>query len=126
MANSLGFNAGQARTIEREIRRVDVATGSLVVTAEDSEPVRIDAGEGRDFDNVASLTLHAPVAAKAAVTYFDDPEPRKHSTVRGDSGGSGGSYESRTVKELRELARDRRLQGYSDMTKDELIGALRG
>lgn len=123
MANSLGFAAGQARTLERRIRRIDVATGRLVVSVGGSSVV-IEAGDGHDFDDLASLTLHAPRATKAAVTYFDDPEPKR--AVRGDSGGTGGSYESRTLKELQALAHERGMTGISKLNKDDLIGELRG
>jgi hypothetical protein len=126
MANSLGFAAGQARTLERKIRRIDVAIGTLVVSAEGEEPVVIQPGDGADFDDVASLTLHAPVAAKAAVTYFDDLEPKRPAAVRGDLGGAGGSYESRTLKELQALAHERGMTGISKLNKDDLIGELRG
>jgi len=44
---------------------------------------------------------------------------------RGDTGGSTGSYESRTVKELSALAAERGLTGYSKLNKTALIAALR-
>ena len=40
-------------------------------------------------------------------------------------GGSSPSYEDWTVDELRERAADLDVEGRSDMTKDELISALR-
>lgn len=123
--NSLSFNPGQGRSLERRIRRVDVATGTLIATAADEEPVVLGPGEGEDFDD-ALLTLHSPTGAKAAITYFDDPEPKTKRAVRGDSGGSGGSYESRTLKELQALAKDRGLTGYSELNKTDLIEVLRG
>ena len=43
-----------------------------------------------------------------------------------DDGKQTGSYESRTVTELRELAKDRGIEGYSKMNKKALIVELRG
>jgi Rho termination factor, N-terminal domain len=45
--------------------------------------------------------------------------------ARGDAGDSTGSYEARTAKELRVLARERGLTGYSKLNKTALIAALR-
>lgn len=43
----------------------------------------------------------------------------------GRKGGRSGDYEDWTVDELRERAADLDVEGRSDMTKDELIDALR-
>jgi len=41
------------------------------------------------------------------------------------TGNPNTSYETRTKNELENIARDRGITGYSDMTKEELIDALR-
>ncbi|WP_131103802.1 DUF7218 family protein [Ornithinimicrobium sufpigmenti] len=43
----------------------------------------------------------------------------------GERGGDAGSYEDRTVEELRKRAAELDIEGRSSMTKDELIDALR-
>lgn len=43
----------------------------------------------------------------------------------GERGGESGSYDRWTVRDLRARARDLGLTGYSRMTKDRLIDALR-
>ncbi|SEE79292.1 DUF7218 family protein [Ruania alba] len=43
----------------------------------------------------------------------------------GRRGGHAPAYEEWTVEELRDRARELDLSGYSDATKDELIGMLR-
>ena len=42
-----------------------------------------------------------------------------------ERGGESPSYEDWTVDDLRERAAELDVEGYSDMTKDELISALR-
>jgi hypothetical protein len=43
----------------------------------------------------------------------------------GQKGGSSASYDEWTVDDLRERAKELDIEGRSDMTKDELIDALR-
>jgi hypothetical protein len=43
----------------------------------------------------------------------------------GRKGGKSGSYDDRTVAELRQRAKELGMSGYSRLTKDELIDMLR-
>ena len=46
-------------------------------------------------------------------------------SVTGEKGGEASRYEDRTKEELYEQAKEVGIEGRSDMTKDELIDALR-
>lgn len=43
----------------------------------------------------------------------------------GRRGGSAEDYEDRTIEELQERAKEIGIEGYSDMSKSELIDAIR-
>jgi hypothetical protein len=136
----LTLNAGDTRTFDAGLASVQVGVGSVIVTdGHDSTVVKADT----DTDTLAcegkpSLALYSPDGANVAVTYQDEAEtPQEPAqrvsgvsaevepSERGDTGGNGGSYESRTLDELRELAAQRNIKGRAGLSKAELIEALR-
>lgn len=147
------MNRGDSRTIERAVHRVSVATGVLWVFADgdtwhlsegqDCEPgdgrIILTAIEGTNFAvEYSEPTGTEPPAVDPTQPVVETPTPpveettpaevKEDVTPRGDSAkspGNTGSYESRTVKELRELAKERDIEGYSQLNKADLIKALR-
>jgi hypothetical protein len=126
MSQALTFNPDQSRTLDKRVERIDVNIGSLLVTEAD-QPILVEEGTTEDFSSVANLTLYSPNGARAVIYYFDEADSVE--TPRGDSGGSGGSYESRTVTELRDLAKERGIEvkgkGDKKPVKADYIKALR-
>jgi hypothetical protein len=123
MATNLTINSHQSVLFEAPVHTITVTTGSVVITdGHDANVVEADAVY--DAGDKASLSVFSPDSARISVTYADEAAPAP--AERGDSGGNTGSFESRTVKELRALAKERGIKGYSKLDKDALIGALRG
>jgi len=115
---TFSVNRNDVQEFERQVQSVTVSTGSIVVTG-NGDPETVTEGNTYEAGNSTSLTILAVEASAYAVTFADNavrpvfqnvtageqaPEP-----VRGDSGGSGGSFDSRTVTELRKLAKERGL-----------------
>ncbi|TQM90830.1 Rho termination factor-like protein [Ornithinimicrobium humiphilum] len=70
-------------------------------------------------------SLREDGASKAKAAAISNAAANTSREEVGSKGGSSGSYEDWTVDELRERAAELDVEGRSDMTKDELITALR-
>lgn len=125
--------AQDKKNLEAPVREVQVSTGTIIVTEGEDSTV-VSSGETHDAGDTPSLALYSPDGANVTVLYTTEvseaPEPaEKPSGVtasRGDTGGgSGGSYESRTLDELHALASERGIKGTSGLNKSDLIDALR-
>jgi hypothetical protein len=188
----LTFNPEHTRVLDKEVRKIDVTHGTVVITETDNPKVVKEGGtfEGND---TAALTIYSPDGARVAVHYTDEPAPvpdkaelegeiaqaqkaaklseeqnrplgveaaevkaheaerrletfhpeklkpeakaskkegKTKTASRGDTGGQTGSFESRTVKELQALAKERGLtvEGKKGKkpVKADFIKALRG
>lgn len=136
MPEVITMNAGDTRTFDAGLASVQVGVGSVIVTdGHDSTVVKADTDtDTHDCEGKPSLALYSPDGANIAVTYQDElPTPQEPaqrasgvSAERGDTGGgSGGSFESRTLDELHDLAKERGIKGTSALNKSDLIDALR-
>jgi hypothetical protein len=138
MPEVITMNAGDTRTFDAGLASVQVGVGSVIVTdGHDTTVVEADSDtDTHDCEGKPSLALYSPGGANVAVTYADEePAPQEPpqrasgvspSAERGDTGGQTGSFESRTLDELNDLAVQRGIKGHSSMNKKDLIAALRG
>lgn len=127
---TFSFNKGDTNDFEREVSHIEVAFGKLFVTGNGVDEVVADS---LDLDNSPAVSIYAAEATNFSVTFADNAvrpvfqnATAGGQTVRGDAGGQTGSYESRTVEELHEVAKERGVKGYYDLKKEELIARLRG
>lgn len=70
-------------------------------------------------------TKRAKEIAARVVNKTRRQEDRTPNKSTQGSGNPNSGYEDRTVKELRNIAKDRHIKGRSEMNKSELISALR-
>lgn len=64
-------------------------------------------------------------ASKEKAARIANAAARDGRSAVGERGGEAEDYEDRTVKELRERAKELGIEGYSDLRKAELISRLR-
>ena len=77
----------------------------------------------KDDEAYEALRDEGASKGKAAAIANAKANPAMHPS---EKGGRAAPYEERTREDLYDLARARGIDGRSDMTKDELIEALRG
>ncbi|HHX83930.1 MAG TPA: Rho termination factor [Actinomycetales bacterium] len=85
---------------------------------------REDPGPSVKDDEVYEA-LRRDGASKEKAARIANASARRSRSEVGREGGSSEAYEEWTVDELRGRAREIGIEGRSDMTKDELIDALR-
>lgn len=145
------INVNGSKTFEAPVGRIDVAVGPVSVTRptpEGDDPidaVTLHDGDSYDAEGHAGISVAAPHGGNVSVTYADDvrspetfpartqrPVPANAVGQRGDSAtgttsttGGTGSFESRTTKELRAVAKERGITGASKLNKADLIDRLR-
>jgi hypothetical protein len=140
------FEGGYSNTYDREIASIRVTDGKLYVSAA-GEDYTLKDGGSVTFDNTPTVFVSVPSGSHAngAITYADNAvmpvfqnetslpeELRQDVSVRGDADGGkqSGSFESRTVTELRDLAKERGIEvkgkGGKKPVKADFVKALRG
>jgi hypothetical protein len=108
-----------------KVTALEAHTGAVVAEPAGGDPINVAPGESL-IDPQTPLTVTGP----GRIKYWVEGEPYESASQadpapRGDAGGTGGSYEARTVTELRKLAKSRKVKGYSKMSKEKLIATLR-
>jgi hypothetical protein len=141
------LQGGYQNTYDREVRSISVTDGKLFVSAND-EDFTLKDGSTATFDNASAIFVSVPGGchANGSIVYADNavmpvfqnatalPQELHHdAAVRGDAdsedGKQTGSFESRTVAQLRDLARERGVEVTGKKGKEpakaDFIKALR-
>lgn len=109
--------------LQARVAAIEPAGTAVTVVGPDIEPTVITSEEIFDAEGASGLRVVATSSANITVTYLDEVEKPK--AVRGDTGGTGGGLEARTLDELYAESKRLDVDGRSSMDKDELIAAIR-
>lgn len=133
----LTLNVGEALSLDGPVAEIEVQVGQVMITdrAPETPSTKIISADDDDKAPVihdcggsAGILLYSVTGTRLNVVYTLDVKvapTREEIAVRGDTGGTEGSFESCTVEELLELAQERDVKGRSKMDKAELVAALR-
>lgn len=134
-------DADKARAdAEKAIRKATKSAQRQIAESADAARAEIDrfrgslrgAGGGDGASASSTATTPAPAAKKTTARKAPAKKttarkaPAKKTTANKTTVGSGGSYASMTVAELRKAAQTKGVKGYSRMSKSELVSRLGG
>lgn len=114
---SRNFSSQVAFQIDEEVRKI---------IGEQYEVTKKIINENKDLLKlIAETLLEYETITKEQIDYLvEHGKMPKDEDLESKSEKNTSSYENRTVAELKELAKEKNIKGYSKMTKDELIDSL--